>query len=449
MSKRFNFQRLFLLMSAAGVVGLSTNTAMAAAYQLWEQDGASVGNYHAGRAAEAPDASIAYYNPAGLVRIHHQEIVVGADPIVTDIKFTGTVGLTTAGIPNIVGPQTVTAQGGAFGVIPSIHYVTPLNSRLTFGLSLVSPFGLKTNYPPNSFSRYAATVTSLQVIDLSPSVGFPVNDKLSLGAGLDIEHAKAEIDLMAGNPLLNILFGRNVDTNSENIGANYGYGFHIGGMYQFNEQTRIGLTYHSKVTFHLNGSSKFTGPLANNAAGGLQESRNLKANTSLPATTTLSVFHSFNPTWDIMGTVSYIQWNELTTLILQNAAGILGGAANNFINVLIAEYYHNTWTTSVGANYHVNEQWMFKGALGYDESPTNNTYRNLQLPDSDRIVAAIGVHYEPTQTLGFDVGWSHFFAMNNRIGNVTQVVGDQTTVTNGSVHLSADVFGLQMKWDIA
>src|SRR5579872_6997150 len=293
MSKRFNFQRLFILMSAAGTIGMSSN-AMAAAFQLWEQDGASVGNYHAGRAAEAPDASTAYYNPAGLIRIHNQEIVLGLDPVLTNFKFKGTVDVVTAGLGS-AGPVAGTAQGGSFNLVPSLNYAAPITDRVVFGFSVVSPFGLETNYGTSSFVRYAATLTSLEVIDLSPSLGIALNDKLSIGFGADIERARGEFDLVAGNPLLNEMFDMNMDTPSQNVGYDWGYGYHLGALYQFNEQTRVGLAYHSKVTHHLNGTSKFNGPLANDFAGGLQESTNLQATATLPATTTLSLFHSLNP----------------------------------------------------------------------------------------------------------------------------------------------------------
>jgi len=56
MAKRFMMKRIFLLMAAAGSVVISQPT-LAAAFQLWEQDGASIGNYHAGVAAVAEQIS--------------------------------------------------------------------------------------------------------------------------------------------------------------------------------------------------------------------------------------------------------------------------------------------------------------------------------------------------------------------------------------------------------
>ena len=441
--KQFKFQRLFLLMIMAGMAGVGEN-ARAAAFQLWEQDGASIGNYHAGRAAIAEDASTAYYNPAGLVRIHNQQIVVAADPILTDFKFKGTVHDFISGSAQN-STNSAIAQGGNFNVVPALHYAVPLNDTSVFGLSIVSPFGLKTDYGTDTVTRYVATLTSLQVIDFTPSFGFSVNNHLSLGAGIDAERARGEFDLVGGGPNL-----VGMDTYATNIGRSTAYGYHAGLLYQFDEDTRMGLSYHSKITHHLKGTSKFSGPLANDGEEPYyEESDELRANTTFHATTTLSLFKTINPTWDVMGSVIYTQWSVLRELVLQNVAAVTSAGDSGIIAVNIPEHYRNTWNFSMGANYHINPQWMLRAGAGYDQSPSKDAYRNLQLPDSDRVALALGGHYQATKSLGLDIGWTHIFAMNTRISNLDQIVGAQETTTNGTIRGSADVFGFQATWDIA
>ncbi len=439
------------LLSAAGLLMTISSTANASGFQLWEQDGASIGNYHAGRAAIAEDASTSFYNPAGLVRIHNQQLVIGLDPIMTNFKYTGTVNVTNNGILS-TGPQTTTAQGGNFALVPDLHYAAPISNRVVFGFSVVSPFGLQTDYGRGAYARYAATMTKLTVIDLAPSLGFALTDKLSLGVGLDFERARGEFDLVAGIPYFGIIPGSSAsafDTTSTNVGYSWGYGYHLGALYQFSEQTRIGLSYHSHVVQHLRGSSHFNGRLANGMAGGEQTSGALKANPIFPATTALSIFHTINSSWDVMGSVIYTEWSVFSNLRLQNVAAINGQfhPINN-LEVNIPEHYRNTWNLALGANYHVNTQWMLRSGIGYDETPVNNSYRNLQLPDGNRFIIGLGTHFQATKNLGFDAGWDHFFVQQTRIKQLSQDVGSQNTVTDGKVNASADVFGFQMTWDI-
>lgn len=445
--RRFKWNRVFLL-SAAGFAGIP-HAALAAAFQLWEQDGASIGNYHAGRAATAEDASTAYYNPAGLVRIKNQQVVFGLVPVVTDIKFRGTVNLVNTGTPGVTlqtGNQPAVVQGGTFNLIPDLHYAAPISDRIVFGFSIAAPFGLATDYGTGTIAQYAATRTAFEMVDISPSLGVALTEKLSLGAGFDAEHATGEFDTIAGMVMGDGQIPENMNTTSKNTGKSWGYGYHLGALYQFSEKTRAGLGYQSQIRQHLKGSSKFGGPLASNNV--FQSNNDFNTDMTLPPTTTVSLFHSLNTVWDVMGTLSYTQWNVTGPVILKNVSGMLNADNIDDLTVVVPQKFRNTWNASVGTNYHVNEEWMLRTGFGFDQTPTRNAYRNLQLPDSDRLALAFGTHYQMTSTLAVDLGWTHIFAMNTRIYNHEQTVGDQQTITNGSVQASADVFGMQVKWDI-
>ncbi|MCC2666250.1 MAG: ompP1 [Gammaproteobacteria bacterium] len=435
MGKQKIIKKLSLLVVTIGI----TSDVLAGSFQLWSQDGGSIGNYHAGRAAIAEDASTNFYNPAGLIKIHNQQLLLGWTPMTTDVRFRGTVATNTLG----TGPQPVTAQGGTFHFLPNMHYAAPLADDLVFGLSVMTPFAAETNYGLNTNARYAAALSSIYVVDAAPSLGFAYNNKISVGFGMDIEKAYGEFSFMTAstNPAS--------ATWNKNTGSSYGYGYHAGVLYQPSEQTRVGFNYLSQVIHHLHGgSSRFSGPLAHNGAGGLQYVNNLTINMALPPTTTLSVFHAINPIWDVMGTVIYTQWNLLNQITVQNMTGISGGASNNGITMIIPEHYRNTWNYSLGANYHVNEEWFIRTGIGYDQTPTNNQYRSLQFPDNNQMAIGLGAHFQATKTIGVDLDWTHSFVMNTHIHNLSQASGDQVTVTNGSIQNSADVYGLEMKWDI-
>jgi long-chain fatty acid transport protein len=441
MANRFTMKKLFLLMSAAGSLTLS-QYAMASAFQLWEQDAASIGNYHAGMTSEAADASTAFYNPAGLVRIKNQQVIAGGDAVLTDFRYKGTVAVSEL---NDTSPQPVQAQGGGFNFVPFVHYAAPISDHFVFGFSVVVPYGLQTDYGSNTILRYAATLTSVKVIDITPSLGIAFNDKFSVGFGIDTQRIAGDFNQAAtgvdGSPLY--------ETQSTNTGNGSAYGYHLGALFQMSPDTRIGIGYHSQVVHHLKGTSNFVGQLANDGLGGTQTSNNLETSATLPPSTTVSLFHTINPTWDVMGSVTYTQWSVFKNLILNNVAGIdVNHNSTNNLQVFVVEQYRNSWSYSVGANYHVNNKWMFRGGLGYDETPSNNRFRNVQLPDSDRIAAALGAHFQATETIGFDAGWTHIFAMNTRINNLSQQVGPELVTTNGTVHGGADVYGLQVKWDI-
>jgi len=439
--KRFILSRLISVLCASGLMMISAQ-AMASAYQIWEQDGASIGNVHAGYAAEANDASTAWYNPAGITRFTNQQLVFGASIIVPNFKYKGMV--------NVITPfgetpfDNVTAQGGTFNLVPSLHYVAPLTDRIGFGFSLDVPFGLKTDYGRNSPLRYAGTLTSVQVVDISPSLGFKVTDKASVGAGFDIQRMFGEFD-QEGTPL-----ATEPELDTENITKlnDTGYGYHMGALYEFNPCTRVGISYHSQVVHHLSGSSKFIGRLADDLNGGPFGSSRATANVTLPAYTAFSLYQKIIPQVAVMGSAIYTQWNGFKTLTLHNAAGVQDLAASTDITVSVPEYYHNSWSLSVGADYYATDTITLRGGVGYDQTPVRTTYRNVQLPDNDRYLVAVGGHFQATKTVGFDLGYSHVFSQASRVHPPAQVTGDQIVQTDGHVNGGADVIGMQLTWDL-
>jgi long-chain fatty acid transport protein len=73
----------------------------------------------------------------------------------------------------------------------------------------------------------------------------------------------------------------------------------------------------------------------------------------------------------------------------------------------------------------------------------NPTYRDIRLPDNDRILAAVGAHYQATQNVGLDLGYMHIFSKDSPI-NVSTVTGAQVSTTVGTGTLNANLVGVQM-----
>jgi long-chain fatty acid transport protein len=439
-----------------GFMGFS-GAALASGFQLFEADGAGTGNFYAGGAAEADSASTTFFNPAGLVRIEHPEFSLSGIGIFSRSEFTGrskwstTSGLSAYGTYT----QTGTAEGGTDSVLPAFDFAMPINNEFYAGFSIAVPFGLSSEYDNNSFVRYDATQSKVQVVDLSPALAFKVTDKLSIGAGPDFDHIYATFDSMSGLPAYARATGRAADaydSKSENDASGWGTGWHAGVLYQFTPCTRVGLNYRSKVSFTANGSSKLKGPLA--GGGGSLTSpifseyynENLTADTTLPASTMLSAYHQINSAWAIMGTVAYTEWAVFDHLTLTNVQGINSNFAPQQITVALPQHFHNTWRFATGIDYSPVANWKLRAGVGYDQNPTVPTDRNIRLPDGNRTALALGAHYQATKAFGIDAGWTHLFFQDAAV-STTHSSGAQITQTVGETKTSADVVGLQLTWD--
>lgn len=412
----------FSLLAAAALI-FSANT-FAGAFQLWEQDAAGTGDYHAGGAAEADSAATIFYNPAGMSRIKHQQLSFGAAFIVLKTNFQGTA---TSDAGNGVTPSNG-VSGDTFNVVPNFHYLAPITDRIAFGLSETTPFGLSTNYADINSIGMLATQTTLKTINLNPSLSYEINPHLSFGAGFDAMYGIAiydnTIDLA---PLTNDLTG-------------WGYGYNAGMLYQFSKKTRVGLSYRSAITIQAQGPSEFDVP------GDVNRST-VSANFPLPPTTMFSVYHDMNHHFAVMASAFYTQWSCFRQLVIKNIAQLVGTGT-----VTLNENYRNTWNIAVGGRYQFTRYFALECGVGHDETPTRLPYRDIRLPDSDHYVASVGFNIRPRHNMLWSIGWTHLFIDKTRVDNSGSDAGSTTNIPPavgvGSISAGVNVFGVQLTWDI-
>lgn len=443
------------ILSAAVVSLMTTGAAQAGSFSLYtESSGAAVGNYAAGIAAEAADASTGWYNPAGLALIRDQQMVFSGVGVFPSTKLTGTSSFRTTGVPPF--NQSFSGlQGAKDAFVPAFHYALPLGESATFGFSMVSPFGLSTDWSRLDPTRYAATYSELTTTNISPEIGGKLTENFALGAGIDLQYARVKFNSVIGSPALLQAVGANpifLDSYSYNKGDSFGVGFHAGGMLMFNENhTRIGLNYQSKMKHKFHGYSRLNGRLAsvglvNHNAFFVTDDLNSN-DIEFPDVVTLSGYHDVNDKVALLGSVVYTGWNVLRTIQLNNVAASSGGIPAR-VNSISTEFYDNAWRAALGANYHVNDKLMLRVGGGYDQTPTNLANRDIRLPDADRWALSIGAHYQWRPDMGVDLGYTHIWADTSRI-NKTATSGATSTFTiNATGDAYVDLVGAQLTWVI-
>ena len=461
--------------SVAVIAMMTSHVANAGGFSLYtESSAAAIGNFAAGVAAEGADASIGWYNPAGLVLIKEQQVLLGGVGVFPSTKLTGTTTNTTInplGPPNFPFSQSFNGlQSAKEALVPSLHYALPLGERATFGLSIVAPFGLSTVYPSTSPLRYAATLSQFETYNVSPEIGGKLTEHFSIGAGLDLQYATVKFNSMTGAPGVVHEFGPEfpptiTDSQSYNTGNSFGVGFHAGAMLMLNENhSRIGFNYQSAMRHQFSGQSLLTGNLADptfeildpvdtgNPNASYKTDMLLSNNISLPNVITLSGYQDVNEKLALLGSVVYSGWSLFKTISLNNvAAGIpvpFEGTDLTLLKATTIENYRDAWRFALGANYHVTDSWMMRIGGGYDQTPTVNAYRDVRLPDSDRWALSIGAHYQALPCLGFDVGYTYLFAVSDAKINSTLMAGPSIVTVDAISKNHAQLFGLQGVWMI-
>jgi len=398
---------------------ISAQTTMASDFSLPFVSISDLGNVYSGWAAEAYDASTTYTNPAGLTLITKPQIIIAAVDVTGHTQFQGTA-------TSLLGaPQTGTATGTAGGFAPLLYAAAPLAKNIVFGFGVNAPFGLGTNYPKNSIVRYAATRSQIVDVDLSPSLGVKINDKLSAGVGVDFQRLTVTLDNMYG-------LGIPPDSEGQNHLAGWGYGWHGGLLYQLMPSTRVGLSYNSQTMFHTTGDSEVF------STTGETRTTNQKANTPLPARAQVSIYHEVTPRWALMGSIFYDRWSTLNQITLKNTMTTVG-----ITPVTILLQYHDTFDFAVGTNVKVTEKLMLRTGVQFFNTPSNNRDRSVTDPVGTMTLLGVGAHYQQNAYIGYDVGYAHDFFEQTVINFVTPfntVIGHSTMGTN--------IFGLQVTCNI-
>ncbi|MHB1946558.1 MAG: OmpP1/FadL family transporter [Gammaproteobacteria bacterium] len=411
-------------------LSLSNQTLAADDFNIPFINAAELGNMYSGWAVSANDASTAFSNPAGLTLLGHQQLSFSALGLSGSTRFTGTQTTPPFFIPGVGGSQTGGASSKLRAMMPNFYYAYPIRDRVVIAFGQNAPFALGTNYRDDSVVRYAATRTKIVVLDVGPSIGVKINDKWSVGLGLDINRIIFKIYHMIGPPV------SIPDAESQNNLYGWGYGWHGGVLYRPTPCTRIGLSFNSQIMLHTSGNSEYYSP----APQFVLRNTNQKSNAALPARTQLSISQEIGKRLTLMATVFYTNWSEFQQLTLKRVAIPLGGTTS----ITIPFQYHNTFDYSIGANIQATDKWLLRTGLNFVNTPSNNHDRSVADPIGSGIMFGLGAHYQQNRCLGYDLSYGHAFFQDTHINVVTPL-----TTLKGHSSQNGNILGGQVTWNIS
>ncbi len=387
-----------MLKSTIGLaIAVASSQIFASGFALNEQSISGMGTGFAGRSSSADDASTVFGNPAGMSRLKKQQVTVGVAAIdaSTDLKDTS-------------GTQKGTNKGDMvpFTAVPMGFYVNPIDEHWAFGLGVYAPFGLVTNYESDFQGRNFGSKSDVKVITVQPTVSYAFNDKVSIGFGPTINRISGVLESALTTPV------SPYDGNVKIKGDDVGYGFNIGVLVQATDTTRVGLTYHSKVNYKLEGHTEVTAA-PRSPAPFLKSNRydaSLKIET--PESYDLSVTQDLNEAWKLYAGTTWTRWSRLKDITVNNdgVTAAAGGALSPMLGlgtIKEDQNWHDTWAYAIGTSYQLNKEWVLRTGLTFDQSPTNNKDRSPRIPTGDRTIFSIGAGWTPIEELTIDVAYSY------------------------------------------
>jgi long-chain fatty acid transport protein len=380
--------KLIFIVSTLWLGVFACSQAMAGGLLLYEVGTPDVGLASAGWGARAQDASTVFTNPAGMTRLEGSQVLLGAQALYGDYGFS---------IKQDTSPELGTGDGGnPIGWFPGggAYMSFSASPDLKFGFAMTGNFGLSEKYDDNWAGRYYVQEATLLGMSFLPSIAYKVNDKFSIGGGLNVMYGILKNQVAVNN----IAPGAGDGQLSLDDTA-WGLGFNIGVLYQLSADTRFSLTYNSQVDLDFSAPAEFSG-LAPGLQALLRARGLLEANIDLgvkvPQQVMASFFHQLNPRWAVLGSVGWQDWSQFGKV----EVGVDSGNPTSLTTNL---EYDDTWHAALGAQYRMTDAWMLNFGVAYDSKFQGGSTVSPMLPANDawRFGAGVQNQYSKSFSWGF------------------------------------------------
>ena len=407
-------------------IASASSYSLASGFALNEQSVAGMGMSFAGRSSSAEDASTVFGNPAGMARLKREQVSIGAAAIhaKSDISdASSTRGFT----PGLAGTGSNDGDMVPTTGVPMGYYVKPLDDKVAFGIGVYAPFGLATEYESGFQGRYHADKSFVRVVTLQPTLSYRFTDKLSVGFGPTFNRIDGELTSALTNPLSP---GSN-DGKVKIKGDDVAVGFNAGVLYEFTPDTRVGLTYRSRVKYELEGDTRVSGPgLAIGSSAGKYDA---SLDLTTPESVDLSFTHALNEDWTLYAGSTWTRWSRLKEIRVENE-GVGGALASGLTTITEEQNWHDTWAHAVGLSYQLNPQWVLRTGIAIDQSPVNNTNRSPRIPSGDRTIFSLGAGWSPTDDMTIDLAYSYLKEEEVDVNLTSTTKGNYNASYKNSAH---------------
>lgn len=402
---------LTLTLTALGTILLAAN-AQAAGFHLREQSAAAQGNAFAGATAGAENGSYAYFNVAGLTRQKGTQLNIGGTYIAPRAEASNVKDADDhrgSDVNNIVHSA----------VAPNATISHQINEKAFIGVGLNVPYGMITKYDEEWAGSDHGITSKVISATVTPMFAYKVTDKLSLGAGLQMQYIRARLTNTAQN--------QQIKTATK--GDAFDIGYQLGAMYEFNENTRVGVAYRSQVKHKLTGELSSAAPAPN-------LNQNINARLTTPEMLSMGIYHQLNDKWAVMAEYQRVFWSSFETLDIY-------GEDYPFVSST-KEHWRDTNFFAVGASYQIDHQWKWRLGLAYDQSAVRVQHRTPRIPDSDRIWYSTGLNYQYNDKLTFDLAYTYIKAHKAHLD--TSLTGNTGSHVTAEYTNSVQLFGLSLNY---
>lgn len=423
--------------AAAAVMAVcAASAAHAAGFMLTEQSAGALGRAYAGVGVDGTDLSGVYYNPATMTLHPGTQIQAGFVAVGLDLAFEGT------------GDYSHVSENGQYNTqaIPHGYISHQISDNMWIGLAMTVPFGMGTEYKDDWALANRGISAEVLTFDFNPNVAWKISEKLSLGVGMSIQYAAADLKMRQDISAPGNSVDGEVDADS------IAWGFNVGLMWSPLESLRFGLSYRSRVNHNADGDFTYSNPQGLGTQLPLLSGGRVNFNTPYDATATLSTpaWAMATAAWDVndllslYATFRWTDWSSFDTLDIKSNSLNIPPISHGVKTV--ENHWQDTYLVSVGADLRFTNWWTFRAGIGYETSAVDDPkYRTAIIPDADRLWLALGSSFHATKNMQIDVSAAWLHGVGERNLWSTDGSDGQTPGKAGKFEdLDAYLFGVQL-----
>lgn len=351
--------------------------------------------------AHTEDASVAFFNPAGISFIPNKlSVAVGGFGAITEVEYQSLETLQSYKTENPLGTPLYAA----------IAY--KVTNNVSVGLSVTTPFGSTVKWADDWTGREIVQKMELKSFYFQPMVSYKFNDWASIGVSYIYAKGMVDWDKAVTN------LGGTLNINDEKAtGSGFGVGFYL----KPSSNLDLSIAYRSPVIMKAdNGVATFTGvpeavltsPQLNVGADGQDA---FTAELPLVDEYIIGLTYRITPKWLVSADFNYHGWERYSKLTLDFENAQVGNQADKTV-LVSPKNFKNAKTFRIGTQYMLTDK--LAGRLGYyfDESPYEDNYFIPETPSFDASVVTAGLGYKFGK-LGVDLAAALSFPEARKVNN--------------------------------
>ena len=394
--------------------------ASASGYSIYEQGAKAMANAGA-FTARADDPSALFFNPAGIVQLKGKRFNFGTNAIfLTGSKFESDLsGNDFNQLDNTAWPS-------------NFYYTQTVGDRYAWGVSITSPFGLKTEWDSNFDGRYISRESNLAVLNFNANFAWSFAKTWSAAVGADF--ARADIRELSQNLNLSGPPFFAPDGFAKLTGDGTDIGWNVAMRWANDKGWRWGGSFRSKMKPEVDGEIRFERV----PSAVLFPDGPATAGLPLPATFATGVGY-VKGKWEGEFDVVWTDWSEFDHLridIQNNTAAVP--------DIDQTEGWKDAYSFRVGYAYHLSDKHQYRVGAYFDRNPIPDKHVRPRLPDADRTSVQIGYGFTGKGGLSFDAAYQALFFKDRDVTTFSPSASDP--VIPGKYTNFTNLLGVNLGW---